>query len=108
MNDGGYREPGPGPKNIAIDFDDTFTADPDLWREFIRQAEARGHRVYIVTCRRDTEENRADVVEVVGDALPRYRLKFTALSAKDWFMRQHGIVIDIWVDDCPESVANGR
>lgn len=31
---------------FGLDFDDTFTADPELWALFIREAQAKGHRVY--------------------------------------------------------------
>lgn len=92
-------------KHIAIDWDETFTADPELWQAFIKLAEERGHRVYCVTCRRDTEENR-EIVRV--ESLPAYRHYFTGLSPKRWFMEQRGIQIDIWVDDHPESVKEGR
>lgn len=112
MNDGnGSSEP----KNIAIDYDDTFTADRLLWRWFIEYAEASGHRCYIVTCRRDTEENRQ---EVYGDMKPnerspytglqRHRHIFTGMAAKDWYCREKGILIDIWCDDDPRCVLSGK
>lgn len=102
--------------NIAIDFDDTFTADPDLWRSFIEDALNRGHLVYIVTCRMDNDENRAEVHgdcgPQIGDSpitgLPRHRHYFTSMSPKRWFMLQRGVVIDIWIDDIPDCVENGR
>jgi hypothetical protein len=31
------------PLNIAIDFDLTLTADPELWATFVRDGKARGH-----------------------------------------------------------------
>jgi len=92
-------------KHIAIDFDETFTADPELWQNFIRDAHARGHRVYCVTCRRDTPENR-EIVRIPD--LPAYRHYFTSLAPKRWFMEQRGIQIDIWIDDQPECVREGR
>lgn len=101
--------------NIAIDFDDTFTADPDLWRAFIKDAEARGHKCYIVTCRRDEEENRDDVhgpcgVQI-GDSpitgLPRHRHYFTSLRSKRRYLEHCGVLIDVWIDDIPDSVENG-
>lgn len=99
------------PKTIALDYDDTYTADPELWQMFIMRAEKRGHRVYIVTCRRDTDENR---LEVYGDrestltGLPWSRHIFTGLAPKKWFCEQRGIKIDIWIDDMPECIYLGR
>lgn len=106
--------------NIAIDWDDTFTLDEPFWRAFIASAEAAGHRVYLVTCRRDTSENRQEVFAlghdytppnsavVVRTGLPVYRHHFTGMAAKQWYMQGHGIKIDVWIDDKPESVVNGR
>ena len=90
---------------IAIDYDGTYTADPALWCRFIAEAEAAGHRVYIVTCRRDTDENRE---EVCVECLPKYRHLFTSLAAKQWYCQQRGISIDVWIDDEPETISRGR
>lgn len=94
--------------NIAIDLDGTFDKDPVLWRGFIKSAEAAGHRCYIVTCRRDTEENREDVLPQFNSLLPRHRIKFTGLSAKRWFMEKLDIRIDVWIDDDPKCVEHGK
>ena len=40
---------------IALDYDETYTADPVLWDRFIGDANDHGHTVWIVTARRDTE-----------------------------------------------------
>ena len=94
------------PLTFAIDYDDTFSADPALWREFIALAERRHHRCYVVTCRRDTEENRDDIINETG--LPKWRHVFTGLSAKRWFCEQKQIKIDIWIDNDPSCILNGK
>lgn len=38
---------------LGLDYDHTFTADPDLWRQFISDAQRRGHTVVCVTARRE-------------------------------------------------------
>lgn len=90
---------------IAIDYDGTYTADPDLWAAFIASCEARGHEVICVTCRRSTPENRR---EVIVPSIPKYDHYFTGLSSKRWFLEQMGIKPDIWIDDMPETVKEGR
>jgi hypothetical protein len=90
---------------IALDFDDTYTADAKLWEQFISLAESAGHRVVMVTCRRDTDENRE---ECLIQSLPTHAHYFTGLSPKRWFMEQRGVKVDIWVDDMPESIKEGR
>jgi hypothetical protein len=90
---------------IALDYDDTYSAAPELWDEFIDACERRGHDVICVSCRRDTDENREEckIAKLVHHA--HY---FTALSPKRWFMEQRGIKVDVWIDDLPECVKEGR
>lgn len=88
--------------NIALDFDDTYTADRELWDRFIADAKERGHTVWIVTARRNTEENAA-IVDV-----PSCPVVFTALASKTWTMEQRGVTIDIWIDDDPETLVRGH
>lgn len=87
--------------NIAIDFDDTYTADPELWDLFVSQARARGHRCFCVTARRDTEENVRICV------IPDCPTIFTRLSAKKAFCERLGLKIDIWIDDSPHIILQG-
>ncbi len=93
--------------NIAIDFDDTLTADGDLWRVFVKKANKNGHRVYCVTSRRDTEEN----TQIVNDWLDAHDCQmpiiFTSLRSKLDVVRERGIRIDIWIDDRPETIIRG-
>lgn len=42
---------------IAIDFDDTLTADSQLWLKFIETAKSLGHRCICITARRQTADN---------------------------------------------------
>lgn len=87
---------------IALDYDGTYTADPVLWDRFITDAKSRGHKITVVTCRRDTEENRQEVV------VPGCLVLFTNLAAKKWAVEQRGLTIDVWVDDDPNCIANGK
>lgn len=90
------------PKLIAIDFDETFTADPDLWKSFISQAIGRGHKVICVTARRDTYERRREVLEALPPEVPAY---FAYDRPKrDYMHKVHGMWPDIWIDDVPEGV----
>lgn len=90
---------------IALDYDETYTADPELWDHFINQATVLGHSVICVTCRRDTEENR---LEVKIPSIPKHNHYFTDLSSKRWYMEKREIHVDIWIDDLPETVKDGR
>ena len=50
--------------DIALDFDETFTVDPELWAGFIDLAKSRGHNVTIVTYR----DGRWDVDDIIQAA----------------------------------------
>lgn len=92
---------------IAIDFDDTFTADPKLWSAFITDAQDKGHRVLCVTSRRESEENANDITEAFeasGITLP---IIFCNMGSKLWTMDKRGTEVDIWIDDAPHVIVNG-
>lgn len=92
--------------NIAIDYDCTFTADPELWKDFILRARENGHKVFCVTCRRPTDENEAEI-EAAFDGYD-VLIFYTILRPKFDFMHDRGIWIDIWIDDDPGCVMMGK
>jgi hypothetical protein len=84
---------------FSLDYDGTYTSDPELWLDWVQKAQSRGHRVICVTMRHDTS---------LGDDVFDPRLKAlvevvpTGHKAKKKFMRMKGINIDIWIDDQPD------
>jgi len=69
---------------IALDFDNTYDRDRELWDRFIADCKQRGHTVIIVSCRRDS------------------------LAPKRHYCEQHrGCKFDIWIDDLPETITQG-
>lgn len=87
---------------IAIDFDDTFTADTKLWRSFITLAQGFGHRVICVTARRESFESRRELERALGDGVV---VLFAYDCPKRLYAQQHKVDVDIWCDDMPESIA---
>jgi len=83
--------------NLALDFDDTYTRDPEMWNEFIDLMHRNGHNVYCVTMR--TQAEGRTVKEVLGKRVDG--IFFTARKAKRPYMFALGIRIDVWVDDEP-------
>lgn len=81
--------------NLALDHDGTFTADPELWAQFCRLAQARGHKVYLVTMR-FPEEGIDDRASKVVDAVI-----YTSRDAKKAYVDKINLGIDIWIDDSP-------
>jgi hypothetical protein len=90
--------------NIALDFDDTYTRDPEGWDYFIKLFQSRGHIIYCVTSRGfDTWEVYATIGEIVG----RGKCIFTGFKAKKDWVSKLGIRIDVWINDNPFFILNG-
>jgi len=85
--------------NIALDFDDTYTRDPELWNIFIFAARTRGHDIRIVTFRKSTMRDPA--LDNMG--IP---VIFTEYTQKRAFTNKMGWMVDIWIDDSPEFIVN--
>jgi hypothetical protein len=91
---------------IALDYDDTYTADRNLWDIFIDAARDRGHSIAFVTFRyggggsyQGVEYDNSDIEE---DA-ERMNLQIVYTNAKQ---KQHCFKADIWIDDNPHLVAS--
>ena len=81
---------------IALDFDETYTEDPDLWAAFVTKCKTRKHTVTFVTYRPYNGDN-ADI-EYEAECLGIY-IVYTAGKQK-----QHCFDADVWIDDSPETI----
>lgn len=72
---------------IALDYDGTYTEDSELWDQFIKLAEARGHQVTCVTMRH--------LHEPVPSSMP-CDVIYTSRKAK-----AKAVEMDVWIDDSP-------
>lgn len=88
---------------FSLDFDRTFTAAPQLWRDFIANAHAAGHRVVLITRRPDTNADRDEVTKRTATA-NLDRLIFAGQTQKEDAARAAGETIDIWIDDHPAGI----
>lgn len=82
---------------ISLDFDETYTRDPKLWNTFIALARMQGHMVYVVTMR--YEKEGAEVIKALNDKVDG--IYFTGRKAKQRFMYDIGIAVNVWIDDMP-------
>lgn len=85
---------------IAIDFDGTYTKDPDLWLRFVRDSRACGHYVMIVTMRHEHENEQIDR-QLSGKV---DRIVYTGGKSKMRHMLFLGLKPDIWIDDEPHWI----
>jgi hypothetical protein len=84
---------------IALDYDDTYTKDPDFWVAFIDMSKQRGHTVIGATMRCESES---------ADMDPRYtqgiQVEYTCGRAKLATLAKRGIYPNIWIDDRPDWI----
>ncbi len=86
---------------IAIDYDNTYAADPETFDQVIKVFQAAGHTVICVTGR--TAGVAAEPVYAsIGKLIP------VILAGKDWkreAAEKRGYSVDVWIDDTPEMIA---
>lgn len=83
--------------NIALDYDNCYTQDPECWDKVIGLLQEAGHNVMIVTMRGEDEP----VSRNLADRLSVY---YTCRRAKRNFMVLQGVLIDVWIDDTPDAI----
>ena len=104
LNGTGVPTGPPGPRRtpllFALDYDGTYSEDPELWQAFIALARQRGHRVMCVTMR--YEHENAQVEWQLGGKVDR--IVYTGRKAKAKHMKHLGLAPDVWIDDEPHWV----
>lgn len=88
---------------FALDYDETFTADPVLWLAFIGNAKQRGHAVIIATMRYPHEG--AEIELVLKDKVEK--IIYTSRKAKYEEVQRQGYYPSIWIDDSPHFLFHG-
>lgn len=86
---------------VAIDYDGTFTADPQCWTAVIHCLRAAGHRVICVSARTEADGSRAELTRALPAGVP---ILLSEFGQKRQFARSRGWSVDIWIEDHPESV----
>lgn len=84
---------------FALDFDETYTAAPELWGPWIARAKYLGHSVSFVTFRfgHHHESNRDIHEEAIKHGID---IVFTGARQKRHVFPQ----ADVWIDDMPELI----
>lgn len=93
--------------NIALDYDGTYTNDPDLWLAFVDDAVEKGHQVTVVTMRYPSEATSLDprLMRLLNTQGPLVRrLVCTSRAAKQPYCQVEGLQIHVWIDDNPKAI----
>ncbi len=86
---------------IALDYDDTYTADPDLWTAFIYIARSSGHQVTFVTYRHEPDEGHSDQNDDVKEAAKSLGIDVVFTHGQQ---KAGCFYADIWIDDMPLTI----
>lgn len=87
---------------IAIDYDYTFTADPDTFTKIIDLFQKAGHTVICVTGRSDDGVMDIPVRNSIGKLIP------VIFAGKEWkaeAAKKRGYNVNIWIDDMPGMIS---
>ncbi len=83
---------------FALDFDNTFDRDPELFREIVQLLRGRGHVAVCVTSRMAGINDAVE--QMVGDVPVVYAgTRWKRAAARD-----AGYLVNVWIDDLPEYV----
>ena len=85
---------------IAVDYDQTFSAAPELFCSFISNARAMGHCIVCATSRTMKNPIPADAGACFDAVL------YCGDKPKRQFALEAGIEVAIWVDDLPETIGS--
>lgn len=86
---------------IAIDYDNTYTTDPEVFNEIIKLLKNGGHIVICVTGRSSDGLMAKPVLDSIGKLVP------VIFAGKEWkrvAASKRGYDVNVWIDDMPSSI----
>jgi hypothetical protein len=86
--------------SVALDYHNTYSADPKFWDTFIYMCWMRKWDVYCITHHVGEKQNEK-LMDSIGKILPKDCIIFTMGKAKQDYVDSIGLKIDIWIDNNP-------
>lgn len=87
---------------IAIDYDNTYTGDPETFNEVINVFKSAGHTVICVTGRSDDGIMGEPIKQSIGKLIP---IIFAGAKWKRDAAEDRGYKVNVWIDDMPTMIA---
>lgn len=84
---------------IAIDYDCTWTEDPELWQALMLVGQARGHKFVMVTGRKAWSDDMAR-----SNLPPGLPIVYAGDNYKQRAAAREGFLVDVWIDDLPGRI----
>lgn len=88
-------------KNINLDYDGTFTSDPNFWTAFIHAAQLSGYKIFCISQRTDNWPNKEELRKAFPASVSIFLTNHN--PKKEWAERR-GIEIDIWIENNPLAI----
>lgn len=88
---------------IAVDYDNTYAADPETFNKVIKVFQEAGHQVICVTGRPDAMAH--PVLNSIGLVVGKGNCIFAGNRWKREAALACGWKVDVWIDDSPEYIA---
>ncbi len=87
---------------IAIDYDNTYTADPISFGQIISLLKDAGHTIICITNRQESDSDL--VLNSIGKISGIEKCIFAGNKFKRDAAAEHGYKVNIWIDDMPEMI----
>lgn len=89
--------------NISLDYDGTYTEDPEFWHEVIRLAKDRGHNIYCISFRE--EQHMGEVHQSLDEHLGAENIIGTSFRSKSFTAFKK---LGVRIDDMPQFIEEGQ
>ena len=99
------KEKKAGKLTFALDYHLTYSADPKFWNVFIELVYLRKDKLLCVSHSTDQDEID-ELYKSIGKIIGKDNVILTDGAAKKPYCDEHGIDIDVWIDNNPEHIIN--
>ncbi|RTZ66876.1 MAG: hypothetical protein DSZ29_02145 [Aquificaceae bacterium] len=87
----------PESKHIAIDWDNTISADQDFFKNLIKQFQSAGYKPFVCTLRAPDRENIEEIRSILEKT--NIAIYLTDGNPKREYMKELGVNVHLWIDD---------
>ncbi|HIO92917.1 MAG TPA: hypothetical protein EYG68_08780 [Leucothrix mucor] len=87
----------PNSKHIAIDWDNTISADQEFFKNLIKQLQSEGYEPFVCTLRSPDRENIEEIRSILEKT--NIAIYLTDGNPKREYMKELDISVHMWIDD---------
>jgi hypothetical protein len=87
----------PKSKHIAIDWDNTISADKSFFLQLIKKLQKAGYSPFVCTLRAPDKENIKEIKDILEET--KIAIYLTDGKPKRKYMKKLGVKVHLWIDD---------